>query len=409
MNIQSQHHRNIKKLFWITFFQNWIFAYVIERVFAVARGFTIMEIQTIGVIFSLASLILEVPCGALADRWKKKYVLSLGLAICTMEFVISIFAYDFPTLSLAFLLAAVGCSLKSGIVDSMLYEELAQLGQTDRYEHVMGRLRFMKYMISGLAAILGGYMAEWRGLEYPYWMSLIGLLSASALTLTLYEPKQKSYSQASHSAGIRTHIQQSLQIMKSDPSLFHIMLFSALIESILHGQLYEISSLVYGDIGIQVSQFGYVSLSIMIAGSLSGVVIARLKDRMGYLVLFGGIVGISIISLLLFSYADRWWHILYLVICIFAMEMTAPLTTGYLQRCVNDQIRVTISSIDSFLTNGLTMITCLIFGWTADHFGIFQSFRMMAGFLLISTTLLSIYQLTVYSCYRKRNKTNSHS
>lgn len=394
MNIQSQHQQNIKKLFWITFLQNWIFAYVIERVFAVSRGFTILEIQTVGVIFSLASLILEVPCGVLADRWKRKYVLSIGLAICTFEFVISIFAYDFPIFSLAFLLAAVGCSLKSGIIESMLYEELSQLGQENRYEHVIGRLRFMKYIVSGFAAILGGYMAKWCELEFPYWMSLIGLLCASALTLTLYEPKQTSRTQTLHSMGVRTQVQQSLQFMKSDPSLFRMMLFNAMFVSILYGQLYEISSLVYQEIGIEISQFGYVSLSMMIAGSLSGLAIARLKDQIGYPILFGGIVSISITYLFLFSYANDWWHILSLIICIFVMEMTTPLTTGYLQRRADNQIRVTISSIDSFLSNGLTMVTCLLFGWIADAYGIFLSFRIMAGFLLISTIFLGIYQIT---------------
>jgi len=60
---------------------------------------------------------------------EEKYVLALGLFFCAFEFLVSIFAYQFKTLALAFALAAIGGSLKSGTIYSIIYQSLYNCGK----------------------------------------------------------------------------------------------------------------------------------------------------------------------------------------------------------------------------------------------------------------------------------------
>ncbi|MFE5320317.1 MFS transporter [Paenibacillus sp. NPDC056579] len=393
---------NIGKLYAITFCNGWIFAYVIERLFAVERGLSIIEMQWIFIIFSVTSVLLEIPCGLLADKWKKKYVLSLGLAICTLEFAMSLMAYSFPVFALTYVVTAVGCSLKSGTMESIWYETLQGMGRSDKYEAYLGRWKLLKFALSGAAGVLGGYMADRYGLAFNYWMSMFGLPAAAIIALTLYEPERSIQDGGKITSGAECSSRQNVQqlwkqcrYVLAGPlrPLLPVMLFGGIIGAVLYGQLHEISSLSFPQLGFQVSQFGYISLATMIVCALSGLAAAKLKERYSYPAIFVGLMASSIALLFLYSGAAHKWQIAYLIVCIFLMETVSPLTTGYIQRRADDRYRVTISSIDSVVTHALTAATGLLFGWSADRFGLFAGFGSMAWLLLASGSVLALHYL----------------
>ncbi|MFD1739559.1 MFS transporter [Bacillus salitolerans] len=380
-------NRNISKIFLIVGCQSFILAYVIERIFALERGLSILEMQYILIIYSTTSLILEVPFGVLADKWKKKYVLSLGIFFCCFEFFISIYAYSFTVFSLAFLLAAIGGSLKSGIMDSILFETLKGIKRESEFEKFKGYVNLLKYMTSGIAGIVGGYVAYYYGLEYSYWFSLFGLILAALVSLTLYEPvalsNKPTEDEGSKLNSFILHIMTSVKIVRSKPGLFQVMIYGSIIGAILYGQLHEMSSIIYPDIGIPLSHFGYISLTITLFGGLAGVWAYKVREKLGYVTTFGMILGISIISIYLYSEATMWWHVVYLVVAIFMMELVSPLTAGYVHHRIEDQYRVTISSLDSFLINALTILVSLLFGYVAEQWSIYVAYKMMAMILMV--------------------------
>lgn len=389
---------NIIKIYIIMFLNSLIFAYVIERIFALERGLTILEMQYIGIVFSVISFFLEVPCGVLADKWKKKYVWALGIGFCFFEFFISIFAYNFQTFILAFVAAAIGCSLKSGTWDSILYESLIKLGREGEYEKFRGYLKLLKYTSNGTVGIFGGYIAYRYGLVTNYWLSLIGTPIAIVLCLSIYEPirKRKSITKMK----IFHHLTESLRVIKNNRSLMHIIFYGGIIGSVLYGQLHEMSSLIYPKIGIPIYLFGYIGFAITLLGGLSGVLASKVKDRFSYTFIFGVILIISTVSIFMFSNAKYAFDVVYLVIAIFLMEMVFPLTSGYIHKSITDEYRATISSVESFALNGLTAIVGLIFGYFADKYSIFEGFTS----LVVLLSVYSIYYFISLNSHKKSLK-----
>lgn len=378
---------NIQKLFLITFSNSLIFAYVIERIFAQERGLSILEMQYILIIYALVSLLLEIPCGVLADKWKKKYVLAIALFFCSLEFFISIFAYSFTVFSLAFLAAAVGGSLKSGTLESIFFQTLKDLKKANEYERLMGYLKFLKYGSQSVIAIIGGYIADHTDLVVNYWLSLIGFPISILIALSLYETKNIGEERSYRSTSFYSHLRISLGIVRRDPSLMRVIVYSGITSAVLYGELHEMSSLVYPEIGISVSYFGYVSFIATLLGGLSGIVSARLKDRLGYNKSFKYLLLGSIPLIGLFGWAQNWWDVVYLLLAIFLMEMIPPLTSGYTQQRIEDQYRVTISSLDSFMKNGLAMLVGLLFGYISDQFSIFVGFQTLSAMLALYAIL----------------------
>lgn len=369
------HNANIQKIFFLTFFDSLVFAYVVERVFAEARGLTILQMQYIGIIFSMISFALEVPSGALADKWKKKYVLALGLGFCLFEFFISIFAHNFEMFVLAFVAAAIGCSLKSGTIDALLYQSLQDLGRTDEFEKLKGYLKLINYVTIGVAGLLGGYIAHRYGMEMNYWLSLCGTPLALVMALTLDERTMEERSETQH---LFVHIGSALKQILGNRSLRSIFFYSGLTGAVLFGQLWEMPSLTYAELDIPLYLYGLIGLMLLAVGGWAATLADRLKQVFSYGAIFKSTLVLAGIMLYCYSVSTHWLGLLYLLSAIFLLEMVTPLISGYIHHQVEDQYRTTIGSAESLIINGFSAVVGLIFGYFADHYSIFGGFKSMA-------------------------------
>lgn len=372
---QTKFKNNIIKIFIISFFNSMIFAYVVERVFALERGLSLLQIQYIIIIYALVSLILEVPCGVLADKWKKKYVLALGLFFRAFEFFICIFAYRFGTFALAFSLAAVGGSLKSGTIDSLIYESLDKTNKKDSFEKYMGMIKLLRYSVTGTASIAGGFLAHKYGLTINYWLSLIGTPISILLSLTIYEPAVQRASKMKFK--MFEHVSKSVDIIKKHPGIGQVILYSGLTGAILYGQLHEMPSAAYPSLGIPVYMFGFITFTITLTGGLAGMLSGILTKKYSHRTIFNTILITSSIAIYLFSLSTNWLGIIYLIMAIFIMEIISPIAQGYIHKKIEDEYRATISSMQAFILQGLTIAVSLVFGFVANKLDIFGGFKAM--------------------------------
>ncbi|MTI69101.1 MAG: MFS transporter [Firmicutes bacterium] len=397
---KKKYESNIKKIFVIMFLKSLIFAYVIERIFAMERGITVLQMQYILIIFSIVSIILEIPCGVLADKWKRKYVWTLGIFFSFFEFFICIFAYNFKMFVLAFILAAIGSSLKSGTWDSILYESLNKLERKDEYEKLRGYIKFLDYTSSGIVGIFGGYIAYRYGLVTNYWLSLIATPFAILICLSIYEPNKrrkirKEKSIILNGSQIFRWIKEAISVIKKSENLFRVIFYSGIIGAILYGQLHEMGSLIFKEIGIPIYMFGYIGFVITLLGGLSGVLSAKLKIKFGYKTIFRSILILSTISIFMFSNAKYSWEVVYLMIAIFLMELVSPLTSGYIHNHITDDYRATISSVEAFIMNGLTIVVGLAFGYFANKSSVFEGFLILSIILCLYTVIFFIQDIRV--------------
>ncbi|HYK74158.1 MAG TPA: MFS transporter [Pseudoneobacillus sp.] len=390
----SKVKHNIHFIFHITIFQSFIFAYVIERVFAESRGLSVLEMQYLLILYSLFSIIFEIPAGVIADLWKKKYTLALGLAICFFEFFVTIFSHSFPMFGLAYFAAALGGSLRSGTMESILYQTLKEDNKEASYVQVSGRLKFIKYAISGIAAIMGGFIADRFGYEMNYWLSLVGYPIAIVLILNLYEPKSLvRASEKMKFSSMFSHLKTGLDITWKNCQLKNVILVSAIIGAVLYGQLHEMSMLVYPDQGISVKYFGLVSLGITVISAVSGFFAERIKELLKkpyYYALFFLIPGLSII---LFGTVTKWWGVLFLMLAIGILEVLTVVYSGFIQDESPDELRVTISSVSAFINNAISIVVGLLFGYYSKLFSIHVSFQMLGSILFILILVQSTLSL----------------
>jgi len=138
--------------------------------------------------FMLANFLLEVPTGAVADRFGRRVSVGLGgllLGVATLLYA------SVPWLPVFFLgetVFALGLTLISGADEALVYDSLKALGREQKATRVMSRLA--AWMLAGLTAgaLLGAVAAARLGVRAPFLLQALPMALSGVMALTLREP-----------------------------------------------------------------------------------------------------------------------------------------------------------------------------------------------------------------------------
>ncbi|WP_238422610.1 MFS transporter [Gordonia sp. 'Campus'] len=153
-------------------------------------GLGAAEISTLFVIWSVASVIVEVPTGVLADRVSRRALLVAGPWVTASGFALWTFVPSFATFALGFVLWAIGGAMRSGTTQALVYDELVHLGRAHGYARLSGAMRAAGAIgvIAGTASAAplfasGGYVAVGLG-------SVIACILCSLVSAALPETRR---------------------------------------------------------------------------------------------------------------------------------------------------------------------------------------------------------------------------
>ena len=121
--------RNIRLLnaYWfLRDFQLWIPVWIVFL--TLERGFSLTQVTTAEGIFLVGVLVLEVPTGAVADRYGRSRSMALGAVVLGLAVLIFAFTTSFAILLVSFLLWSVATALMSGADSALLFDTLKAAG-----------------------------------------------------------------------------------------------------------------------------------------------------------------------------------------------------------------------------------------------------------------------------------------
>jgi MFS family permease len=118
-------------------------------------GLSVWQISSLFVVWSVASLVFEVPSGAFADATSRRRLLVIGPLLTAVAFGLWVGSPSYWVFALGFLLWGLKTALTSGALEALVYEELQRIGETQRYSTLMGR----GHAAGVLAAMCSGAVA----------------------------------------------------------------------------------------------------------------------------------------------------------------------------------------------------------------------------------------------------------
>ena len=151
---------------------------VVEKAFFIERGMSFVELGMLTSIFNIIISFVELPLSIIFDRNSLKMGVIVGLILSIASFGLYFIGYEFITLALAQMIAAVAVAARSGTVDALIINDNKNQDQKS-----LARLFAKMSYINGTASLLGGIFGF---LVFRLNEGFIWLIAALAYTISLF-------------------------------------------------------------------------------------------------------------------------------------------------------------------------------------------------------------------------------
>jgi MFS family permease len=180
-------------------------------------GLSDEQIFGIQAIYYVSFCLLDVPTGALADRFDYRRFLLLGAVTLSIANLFPVFWPSYGGFLTHFLLISLAYSFTSGAGSAYLYEYLHRSGAGADYRQAEGSAR--AYSLIGRVACLpaAGVLMQWQ-MTSPYWLS--SACTAIAIVIALRLPALPP-GEAHHEE--RVSVGRSVRVLRRSPVLVLLM------------------------------------------------------------------------------------------------------------------------------------------------------------------------------------------
>lgn len=138
------------------------------------------QISILASILFFASLVFELPTGAVADLLGKKLTIIAGFLVSAVATILFMIFTSFQTLIIVFILMGLGEALVSGAFEALVYDSLKQDGREQEFRGINAKLMYLMQLGFVGGTVLGGIFGSFD-LRLPF-LIYAGLQIVVALT-----------------------------------------------------------------------------------------------------------------------------------------------------------------------------------------------------------------------------------
>src|SRR2546427_8837994 len=156
-------------------------------VFLQRKGLGLTQIGLLEGFGWLLPAAMEVPSGAIADRWGRKASMAMGAFLYSVAMFLILAEALSPAFLLGYALWNSSMAFVSGADSALLYDSLKAGGRTSEAAKQSGRYAAIQQASQGVASVIGAALAT---IDMTLCFTICGLggLVATALVLTVKEP-----------------------------------------------------------------------------------------------------------------------------------------------------------------------------------------------------------------------------
>jgi MFS family permease len=358
---------NIWRLFAVQALLMFILWVPIWVVFLQRKGLSLTQVGLLeGVAWTITAF-LEVPTGAIADRWGRKASIAMGAALYGVAMFLILGEALSPVFLLGYILWNSSTAFTSGADSAVLYDSLKADGRAAEAAKQSGRYAAIQQGSQGVASLVGAAIAT---IDINLCFAVCGFLGlgAAGLVLTIKEPPRTNEDGEEH-LGYWRNLKTAVRIAARRPVVRALVLLSATVLTIPLVVYYVLLQPYAIGVGLPLAALGVVVIAVQVstmvaswiahrtAGhfELASVVAVALAVLIGATAVLAALPSIPSLALML------------------AVALVPALLTPLLSARLNDLIpsgqRATILSLGALLFElGLAITMPLLLAF-ADRFG----------------------------------------
>jgi len=379
------------KLLWPFYLSNLIESiFLIWMVFYIIyfkqMGLTFFQISSFLAVYSFLVIIFEVPTGAIADIFGRKFSVVLGLIFSGFLFILIALFKDYYTLLGLWAFLGITTTLMSGADQALVIEHLNRNKRKDLiYDYYIkdGSIMGAGLIFSG---IIGAFLVKYFGLEIIWWSGGASMIFGAFFIFSFVDEgfKRKKIKIIEQIKETWTYSKFSISYGIKNKVLLFIILagFFTVISTSLSSMIAWQPLLV--NLGFEVYWLGYfMSLSGLImvfVPFLSKPLLKTIKSEKNYL----AILLSTLFLITLFIIIVPNWEVAVLIFClmIIPFELIHPVRSKFSQHHTPSKYRASITSSMTMIMGIGGTIGALVAGYLMDIIGPKMTIFFSAFFLI---------------------------
>ncbi|MGV9770675.1 MFS transporter [Streptosporangium sp. NPDC003464] len=345
-------------LYGYTFLDDLILLYPVYALLFVDTGLSTAEISSLFVIWSVTSLVMEVPSGVWADAVSRRLLLVVAPLLSAVGYALWVIAPSYWAFAAGFVLWGTSGALQSGAMEALVYTELERLDAAGRYATIMGRARALSTGAVMVATALAAPALAVGGYPLLGAASVLACVLCAAVATTFPEHRGQSPEESSPeeaSSGSYTDIlRDGVREMRSSRPVRRAVLLVIAVTA-LWGALDEYVPLLAAGTGVAEYAVPLLVLLVSAGGALGGLLAAagrRGTDRAIAVILAVGALALGAGAI---SGVPAGFAVIAVAFCLF--QMATVLVDARLQDRITGPARATVTSLAGLGTD----VTCIAF------------------------------------------------
>ena len=324
------------------------------------RGLTPAQIGVVLASWSIMGLVLEVPCGVLADRVSRRWLLSAAQVVRCAGFLVWLAFPGFWGFLIGLMLWGLKSATLSGAFEAVIYDELKALGRESDYVRIFGRTQAARF--SGVLAASLGAAAAASVLDYNamIWASIASGLAAAGSALLL-PPAPRSA--ATGRWGYFAHLKRGAVEAASLPGVPALILFIAGMQAVVYACA-DYWQLFGREVGLPKPGIALFTAGMAAVGSIAAGVAHRLRDVSALMLqLLLILAGTCVIAAAVIYQA---WSIVLPIAYVAIYWLVDTNADARFQHALRPETRATVASVKGFAMQCGTSLLMLGFGVIAQ-------------------------------------------
>jgi MFS family permease len=309
--------------------------------------------------WSVMCVILEVPCGVLADRMSRPALLAIAQLVRCVGFVVWIAFPGFWGFLIGLMLWGLKSATMSGAFEAVIFDELKARGREAEYVRAIGRTQAARF--SGLvAASLVAAGVATMGYPALIWASFASGLAAAAAAMTLPRAPR---AMAVGDWGYFAHLRRGAVEAASLPGVPGLILFIASMEAVAYAAA-DYWQLFGQAVGLSKPGIALFVAAMAAAGAIAAAWAHRLRalPLRGLYLLFAVAGGCVVAGAAIFQV----WSVVFPMAYVALFWIVDVNADARFQHALRPETRATVASVKGFAMQCGTSTLMLGFGLAAQ-------------------------------------------
>jgi len=316
-------------------------------VFLQRRGVSLSQIGLLEAGAWLLAAVLEVPTGAIADRWGRKAAIALGAALYSAAMFLILTDVLSPLFLVGYAFWNSSMAFVGGADAAFLYDSLRADGRAADAAKQSGRYLAVQQASQGVAALLGAWLAT---IDITLCFTIAGVcgIAATVTALSLKEPPHLEAGETP--AGYWRNLRVAVGIAARRPVVRWLLLLGAIFPLIPLTIYYVLMQPYAVGVGLPIVWLGVVVLGVQGVTVSASWLAYRIEGRVAIPTVVG--VGIALVlaaGAILGSFPSIGTLVLMLVVAVVPATLQ-PLLSARLNHHIPSTQRATVLSFNGLVT-----------------------------------------------------------